>query len=105
FAGHRRCRAGLTPADNAARFHTHEHIVRSRKHALGTPDRPRERQTHCDDLDAMNLQREGIYLRRNSSTDFASSPSCVFRGSVTGCVAPNVGTYAECLPAPPITNT
>ena len=47
----------------------------------------------------------GAYLRRNSSTDLARLPSCVFSGSVTGWVAPNVGTYAECLPAPPITNT
>src|SRR5687767_372024 len=39
----------------------------------------------------------------NSSTLRARLPSARLSARVTDFVAPNVGTYAECLPAPPMT--
>ena len=58
FAGHRRRRACLAPADDAARLYPHKHIVRAGEHALGPPDRLGQRQADRDRLDALDFHSD-----------------------------------------------
>jgi len=87
--------------------HHDQHQTKQRGHQVAVADDelalvPAAETVFADALrDRQHVMRN--QLLRNSATDCASLPSAVLSARVTGSVAPNVGTKAECLPAPPIT--